>query len=187
LQLRSGFQKAAVAHLQQQYHVIMFGTGLDHGSATMQDLPRFQYGPEVESPIQTIQWQDAGPVLKVESRLQETESKADKSKRKKHRKHHSRSHKKKRNRKHKVGAYILQLIGVLCLVLAALRSFEPLAGIGFTLVVIGYDGNRRERSSLSSKSKMPLADLANEDQALSAWFVDWRRERRVGLWKIRLT
>jgi hypothetical protein len=90
-------------------------------------------------------------VLQIEPRLQQADSKAGKSKRKKHSKHHSRSHKKKRNRKHEIGAYVLQLIGVLCLVLAAMRSFEPLAGIGFTLVVIGYDGKRREGSSLSSK------------------------------------
>jgi hypothetical protein len=141
----------------------MSATRLNHGPATMQDLPRFQYGPQVESPIQTIQWQDAGPLLQIEPRLQETGSKTEKSKRKKHRKHHSRSHKKKRNRKHEIGAYVIQLIGVLCLVLAAMRSFEPLAGIGFTLVVIGYDGKRRERNSLSSESKMPLPDLANED------------------------
>lgn len=58
--------------------------------------------------------------------------------------HHSKKHRSKnqRSKKHKFAAYVVQLIGVLCLILAALKSFEPLAGIGFTLVVIGYDSKK---------------------------------------------
>lgn len=52
-------------------------------------------------------------------------------------KHRSKSHKK--YQKHQIGAYILQAIGLVCLVLAAIKSFEPLAGVGFTLVLIGHN------------------------------------------------
>lgn len=51
-------------------------------------------------------------------------------------------HRSSRSWKRQFAAYTLQLIGALCLVLAALKAFEPLAGVGFTLVVIGYDGGR---------------------------------------------
>ncbi len=69
----------------------------------------------------------------------------DQRTRKTKKKHHSRKHKKHRSKKHKFAAYIVQLIGVLCLILAALKSFEPLAGIGFTLVVIGYDSKKLKK------------------------------------------
>lgn len=54
--------------------------------------------------------------------------------------HHSskKSKKKRRKRRQRLGTYALQLIGLLCLVLAALKGFEPLTGVGFTFVMIGY-------------------------------------------------
>ena len=45
-----------------------------------------------------------------------------------------------------MAAYLLQLIGVICFILAAIKSFEPLIGVGFTLVLIGYDKKSRNMS-----------------------------------------
>lgn len=55
-------------------------------------------------------------------------------------KHHKKKQKqkKKKHRKQQLGAYMLQLIGVLCLILAAIKAFEPLTSVGFTLVIVGY-------------------------------------------------
>lgn len=49
-------------------------------------------------------------------------------------------HRHKKRRKQRLGAYILQIIGLICLVLAAVKAFEPLTGVGFTLVMVGYKG-----------------------------------------------
>jgi hypothetical protein len=96
----------------------------------------------------------------------------DKSKRSKR---HSKPHK-KRNRKHENGAYVLQLIGVLCLVLAAVRCFEPLAGIGFTLVVIGYDSKVLTKGGLKGKLSQGSCCFG-ESNALQVLFA--RRLRRM--------
>lgn len=50
----------------------------------------------------------------------------------------SKKHKKQRSRRQLIAAYFLQLIGLICLVLAAVKAFEPLTGVGFTLVIMGY-------------------------------------------------
>lgn len=59
----------------------------------------------------------------------------------------------KSRRKQRYGAYIVQMIGVLCLVLAAFEGFEPLTGVGFTLVIVGFKGgvekDKTGRSGLS--------------------------------------
>ena len=44
--------------------------------------------------------------------------------------------------------YILQVIGLLCFILAAVKSFEPLTGVGFTLVLIGYNKNAKKESRI---------------------------------------
>lgn len=66
-------------------------------------------------------------------------------------KHHSRKKdkkkrksKKKQRRKQQIGAYVVQLIGLICLVLAAFKGCEPLTGVGFTLVIVGYKGGLGE-------------------------------------------
>lgn len=78
-----------------------------------------------------------------------------KQKKAKTKKHHSSRHskrsKKHRSRSRKFAAYVVQLIGVLCLILAALHSFEPLAGIGFTLVVIGYDSRKLRQGPIAGR------------------------------------
>lgn len=53
---------------------------------------------------------------------------------------HQRSKGHRKRRKQHLGAYILQIIGLICLVLAAVKAFEPLTGVGFTLVMVGYKG-----------------------------------------------
>lgn len=58
---------------------------------------------------------------------------------------------KRRRKKHKSrqrwSNYIVQLIGLICLVVAAIKGFEPLMGVGFTMVMVGYKGE-----SFSGKS-----------------------------------
>ena len=58
---------------------------------------------------------------------------------KKSKKKHSESS--RRKPEHRIEGYILQVIGILCFILAAVKSFEPLTGVGFTLVLIGYNKN----------------------------------------------
>lgn len=59
----------------------------------------------------------------------------------KHHHRHSRKRHKKRSKKHRLGAYMIQLIGLICLVMAGIKAFEPLIGVGFTLVIVGYRGD----------------------------------------------
>lgn len=56
-------------------------------------------------------------------------------------KHTKRSKPKRRSHIH---GYLLQIIGVVCFILAAIKSYEPLTGIGFTLVVLGYNKNAKK-------------------------------------------
>jgi hypothetical protein len=65
---------------------------------------------------------------------------------KKARKKHSKSS--KRKREHRIEGYVLQVIGLLCFILAAVKSFEPLTGVGFTLVLIGYNKNIKKESRI---------------------------------------
>lgn len=62
------------------------------------------------------------------------------SKQKRNSKRHSthRSKSSKHHSKRRIGAYLLQIIGLICLVMAAVKSFEPLTGAGITLVLVGY-------------------------------------------------
>ena len=68
---------------------------------------------------------------------------------KKPKRKHSRSS--KTRRRHRLQGYILQVIGLLCFVLAAVKSFEPLTGVGFTLVIIGYNKNARKDYSIGKQ------------------------------------
>ena len=79
-----------------------------------------------------------------------TSRKKSKRHSKKRSKHRSKSH--KNNRKHRLGAYVLQLIGLFCLVLAAVKSFEPLTGVGFTLILIGYNDKKLKENALAGRS-----------------------------------
>lgn len=90
---------------------------------------------------------------------------------KKTRKKHSKSAKRKRERR--IEGYILQVIGLLCLILAAVKSFEPLTGVGFTLVLIGYNKNAKKESRIGKSLTMDrpmvnhscFADLRNENKS----------------------
>lgn len=68
----------------------------------------------------------------------------NKRKSRRSRKHRSKKSKKRRNRR--VHGYVLQMIGIACLVLAAIKAFEPLTGVGFTLILIGYNTNAKKSS-----------------------------------------
>lgn len=81
--------------------------------------------------------------------------------RKSSKRHHSRRRKKERSRKSRLGAYVLQLIGLVCLVLAAVKSFEPLTGVGFTLIVMGYKGGFRDDGGRSVIRG--VGDITDED------------------------
>lgn len=113
-------------------------------------LPKpFQYPPSFGTGNQplglvpnAVPWVAASPVSDDDSTQRGHRGK--RSKRTK--KHRSKSHKK--HRKHYVASYALQLIGFICLILAAVKAFEPLAGVGLTLVLVGYDRKR----AVASKS-----------------------------------
>ena len=91
-------------------------------------IPNINFGtPILDNSASTYLWPASDPTSRSKS----------KKRSKKHSKHRSKSH--KAPTEHHIGAYVLQVIGVLCLILAAVRSFEPLTGVGFTLVLIGYN------------------------------------------------
>ena len=93
----------------------------------------------------TTPWLVASPVSDDDRKQRRSPGKRSK----KSKKHRTKSHRKRS--KHRIGAYILQLIGFICLVLAAIKSFEPLTGVGFTLILIGYNKSS-EKVALASKS-----------------------------------
>jgi hypothetical protein len=74
---------------------------------------------------------------------------------KKGKKKHSRSSKRTRN--YGFEGYILQVIGILCFILAAVKAFEPLTGVGFTLVLIGYNKNAKKESRIGMSDYMDVA------------------------------
>ena len=81
---------------------------------------------------------------------------------KKDKKKHSRSS--KRMRQYGLEGYILQVIGMLCFVLAAIKAFEPLTGVGFTLVLIGYNKNARKEARVGKSH--PIAAKCREELML---------------------
>ena len=69
-----------------------------------------------------------------------------------HRRHTSRKARTKRSKEKRstrsrnkraghLHGYVLQVIGLVCFILAAVKSYEPLTGIGFTLILLGYNKN----------------------------------------------
>ena len=80
---------------------------------------------------------------------------------KKAKKKHSRSS--KRIEKYNLEGYILQIIGILCFILAAVKAFEPLTGVGFTLVLLGYNKNARKEARIGEANQQAIcASQANE-------------------------
>lgn len=76
---------------------------------------------------------------------------------KKSKKKHSKSHKKEKS--HLIQGYILQVIGILCLILAAVKSFEPLTGVGFTLVLVGCNENSRKKRRSGQCHEIKFFDM----------------------------
>ena len=104
--------------------------------------PQSQQQPLIPPAFNPLESYTASPWL-----LPQPSPSSIKSKKSKHRsKRHKKDKKKKHHKQHKkqrLGAYILQFIGLICLVLAAVKAFEPLTGVGFTLVIVGYQGGLR--------------------------------------------
>lgn len=91
------------------------------------------------------------PHKRALSRFSETKDRSYAQQSKRKRTHHK-PRDPGRSKKHEFAAYILQCIGVLCLILAALKAFEPLAGAGFTLVMMGFKGGKgMERKAETKK------------------------------------
>ena len=79
---------------------------------------------------------------------------------KKAKKKHARSS--KRIEKYRFEGYVLQIIGILCFILAAVKAFEPLTGVGFTLVLLGYNKNARKESRIGRTNHQAIfASQAN--------------------------
>ena len=73
---------------------------------------------------------------------------AEKSSHERRHKRHSKKrskHRSKKHRKSQFAAYLLQFIGLICLIMAAVKAFEPLTGVGFTMVLIGYDRGLKKK------------------------------------------
>lgn len=118
----------------------------------------FEYGPEFRPGTQGFtKLHHTAPWLVASPGFNNTPSRSDSRKRSKRKakKHRSKSHKKRR--KQQIGAYVLQLIGLICLVLAGVKSFEPLTGVGFTLVLIGY-----KKTSLLAGKSLGHQSIANK-------------------------
>lgn len=106
------------------------------------------------------------------ARLRRSETKHSSHDDNKRKKKHTKN-RRHRSKKHKFAAYILQCIGVLCLVLAALKSFEPLAGIGFALVMMGYKGKEKGEAEIRRMKKQSSKDgLKDERRAKKKMSVD---------------
>ncbi|KAK3703071.1 hypothetical protein LTR37_014682 [Vermiconidia calcicola] len=117
-----------------------------------------------------IPWTDKSSTAVTGSTTKKRHEKASK----KRSKHRSKSHKKEP--KDRMGAYILQLIGLICLIVAAVKCFEPLTGVGFSLILIGYNKGLKKTSvaELLRETKRRSKEggrLKNED----------RKRRRLAL------
>ena len=72
----------------------------------------------------------------------------------------TRGQKKKRSRKPKTKrashfhGYVLQVIGLLCFILAAVKLYEPLTGIGFTLILLGYNKNAKKDCRIGKRRNL---------------------------------
>lgn len=108
-------------------------------------IPEAKFGvPACDGLLPPVSWANSGLEIPF------PEAKISKKRSKKHSKARSKKSHDKKSRKHRLAAYILQVIGLICLVLAAIKSFEALAGIGFMLVLMGHD-SKVKKAVLGSK------------------------------------
>ena len=105
-----------------------------------------------------IPWTDKSSTAVTGSTTKKRHEKASK----KRSKHRSKSHKKEP--KDRMGAYILQLIGLICLIVAAVKCFEPLTGVGFSLILIGYNKGLK-KTSVAGKSYRSVCVIPAERSA----------------------
>ena len=153
---------ALVSHFKNNRHinhVIMFPSYANGLSGLPTQQKTFEYNPNFGFQNLGIDYTtNAAP----SQALDKQPSRKDLRKRSKKEKKR-RSKLAKKDSKSRIAAYILQLLGFFCLVLAAVKSFEPLTGVGLTLILIGYkridSGAEVGKSSLLSTSLGIQADV----------------------------
>lgn len=79
----------------------------------------------------------------------------------------------KRHNQYIPEGYVLQVIGILCFILAAVKAFEPLTGVGFTLVLLGYNKNAKKKARVGRSDR-----LAAKSQDGTDVVVDLRHNKR---------